>query len=105
MEDRDHDKGLPNTQPGREEREQDSLGEKGNDTIDGHDYSDRLNCKAKAARDVEGRLRVVASRDSIVLQENRKKVVVGHAVIGKDAERNDYHGDFSSEDFGHRDRC
>ena len=108
MEDGDEDKGLPNPQPGREEREKYSLGEKGDDTIDGHDYSDRLNCKAQTAWNVEGRLMVTVGGDSVVLQENGKKVIVGHTVVGKDAERNDYHGDFSIEDFGHlfrRDGC
>lgn len=101
VEDSDHDKGLPNPKPGREEREKYSLDEKGNKTVDGHDDPDRLGCKTEATRDVEGRLRDTAGGDPIVLQKDGEKVVVGHAVVGEDAKRDDYHGYLSSEDFWH----
>ena len=100
MENRNYNEGLPNPKPGREERENYSLDEKGDDTIDGHDDPDGLDCKAKAAGYVERRLRATAGGATFVLQENREKVVVRHAVVGEDAERDDYHGYFSSEDFG-----
>lgn len=99
MEDGDDDEGLPNPELGREERENHGLDEKGDDTVDAHDGTDRLNCKAKAAGS-GGRLRNTAGGDPIILEEYREKVVVAHAVVSKDAERDDYHSSFSSEDFG-----
>ncbi len=49
-----------------------------------------------------------AGGDPVILEEDREKVVVRHAVIGENAERDDDHGHFSSEDSRYifrGDRC
>ena len=105
MEDGDHDESLPDSEPGCEEGEKNSLDEEGDDPVDGHDYSDRLDCKTEAAGNIEGRIRDIAGGDPLILQKNGEQVVVTHAMICEDAERDNYHGYLPREDFRWGDGC
>ena len=97
MEDCDRNEGFPNPEPGGEERKDDGLDEESDDTIDGHNDANTLRGETKAARDAKGCdwwLRF----NSLVLEEDGEKMVVGHAVVCKDAKSNNNHDDFASED-------
>ena len=76
------------------------MDEEGNEAVNGHDKADCLDGEAETAGDVEGGMWAVRSEWSFVLEEDGQEVVVGHAVIGVEAECNYNHDDFASEDFG-----
>ncbi len=96
----DGDEGGENAQPGGEEGEDYGLDEEGDEAVNGHDKADCLDGEAKTAGNVEGGMWAVRGGWSFVLEEDGEKVVVGHAVVGVDAEGNYNHDDFAGEDFG-----
>ena len=101
-EDGNGDEGGENAQPGGEEGEDYSLNEEGDETVNGHNEADCLEGEAKTAGDVEGGTWVVRGGWSFILEEDGEEVVVGHAVVGVDAEGNHNHDDFAGKDFGFR---
>ena len=101
-EDGDGDEGGENAQPGGGEGKDYSLDEEGDEAVNGHDKADCLEGEAKTAGDVEWRAWVVREGWSFILEEDRKEVVIGHAVVGVDAESNYDHDDFAGKDPGFR---
>ena len=93
---------MENAKPGGEEGEDYGLDEEGDEAVNGHDETDPLDGDAKTAGDVERRIRAMRRGWSFVLEEDWEEVVIGHAVVGVDAEGNYNHYDFAGEDFGFR---
>ena len=76
------------------------MDEEGDEAVDGHDEADALDGEAETAGDIEGGGWVVRWGWGFVLEEDGEEVVVGHAVVGVDAEGDYDHDDFAGEDFG-----
>lgn len=94
--DGDDDKEAPNPQPGGHQREYDGLDDQGDDAVDAEDQADLLDCHSQATgqRDAES-LGVVGA---MVLQEDGKQHIIGHAVVGEDTKSNDEHHDILRKD-------
>lgn len=94
---------LVHTNPFGTNREDDGLHEQGNDTVDSHDHTDRADRQAQPSRRVKGRHRthrgsLQQSVGALVLEEDGHQVVVGHGVVGEDAESDNQVNDSLAED-------